>query len=378
MGIRIRFDTDAIAIPGGAMSAMDRASVTDVKVLLTLCARRELCAAYGDGESITALADAAGCTRDEVREAVAFWRGVGVLDMGTGKSRTATRARKAEGSTSAKEVSDVPEVSAPTVSEAPTSVAAETAATRKPAPKSELPRYTTEELTALLEERKDAAAYLDECQNLWGKMFNTHEINMILGLVDYLGLDWEYVLILLAYCLKTQEARGIRKSLRYVETMAFGFYDEGVCDVTSLHEKIKQSEQMAEVEGQLRTLFGMGGRALTPAEKKYFAAWLYEYKYGMDVIRRAYEVTVDTKGSFNIRYMNSVLANWNKDGLRTVEDVERADAAFRAENEKKRAASNGGGRKGAPAADGPASFDVDDFFAAAVRRSFGDEDPNDA
>lgn len=363
MSIRIRFDTDAIAIPGGALSAMDRASVNDVKVLLALCAHRELCAAYGEDETVSALAETVGCSLGEVKDAVAFWRGVGVLDVGAGKSRSSARARK--------------EASAPIISEEPV-MAEDTADVRKPMPKSEVPRYTTEELTALLEARKDAADCIHECQRIWGKMFNTHEINMILGLVDYLGLAWEYVLTLLAYCRKVQETRGIKPSLHYMEKTAFGFYDEGVCDLPALEDKIKQIEQMVEVEGQLRTLFGMGARALTPAEKRYFAAWLYEYKYGIDIIRRAYEVTVDTKGSFNIRYMNSVLANWNKDGLRTLEDVERADAAFRAENENKRVgAPVSGGRKSVSQGK-PASFDVDDFFAAAVRRSFGEDEPTDA
>ena len=129
---------------------------------------------------------------------------------------------------------------------------------------------------------------------------------------------------------------------------------------------------MAEVEGQLRTLFGMGARALTPKEKKCFSTWLYEYRYGMEIIRLAYDVTVDAKGSPNMSYMNSVLANWNRDGLRTPEAVQSAQAAFHAEQEKTR--TGGKGKTTAPTG----SFDTDDFFSAAVRRSFGEDfDPAD-
>ena len=64
--------------------------------------------------------------------------------------------------------------------------------------------------------------------------------------MDYLGLDWDYVLILLSYCRRLSERRGSTKSLHYVETVAFGFYDEGICDAVSLQDKLRQMELMAE------------------------------------------------------------------------------------------------------------------------------------
>jgi DNA replication protein DnaD len=67
-----------------------------------------------------------------------------------------------------------------------------------------------------------------------------------------------------------------------------------------------------------------------------------------------------------MRYMSKTLAAWNDEDLRTLEQIEAADAAFRAEREGKKAAETQNG-----------SFNTDDFFAAAVRRSFGDDfDPD--
>jgi DNA replication protein DnaD len=67
--------------------------------------------------------------------------------------------------------------------------------------------------------------------------------------------------------------------------------------------------------------------------------------------------------------MDAVLANWNRDGLRTLADIENSEASFQARKAEK------AGKK--PAPDGQGSFNTDDFFAAAVRRSFGDDfDPD--
>lgn len=374
-------DTSAVTIPAAAMSVLPRAGETDLKVLLALCADPAL-RRFGDRtEGGKKIAAAVGCTPEDVQDALAFWRGAGVCAIC--RDTAARRGREDPSDTGVKIAGSAPDAPTAPTNESAETVSASTETTetpaptvvaaRKPMPRSELPRYTTEELTALLETRKDAAECLDECQRIWGKMFNTHEVNMILGLVDYLGLDWEYVLVLLAYCHKTQEARGIRCSLHYVETTAFHLYDDGVCDVAALHERIKRNELMAEMETRLRSLFGMGSRALTPTEKKYFAAWLYEYKYDEDIIRRAYEITVDSKGEFKIKYMNSILANWHRDGLRTLEEIDRAQAAHRAEVDRARTMhTKPSGEGGSPRANGT-SYDVSDFFNAAVRRSLGDD-----
>jgi phage terminase large subunit-like protein len=58
-----------------------------------------------------------------------------------------------------------------------------------------LPNYTTEELANLLEQRREITQLIYECQNALGKMFNTHEINTVLGLNDYLGLDEQYIVL---------------------------------------------------------------------------------------------------------------------------------------------------------------------------------------
>ena len=241
----------------------------------------------------------------------------------------------------------------------------ETTPTRKPRGEDRLPHYTSVELADLLESRKEVSDYLNECQNIWGKIFNTHESNIMLGFADYLGLEWDYVLTLLAFCAREQDKRGMKRSLRYVETLAFAFYDEGVTDLPSLQEKLRRIEQAAEVEGSLRRMFGMGERALTPAEKKKFSTWLYEYKYDLDIITRAFEVTVDAKGSPSLKYMDAVLANWNRDGLRTLADIDAAEERFQSQKTDRSGKSS--------PADGQSSFDTDDFFAAAVRRSFGED-----
>jgi DnaD/phage-associated family protein len=317
MNIRINYGTAVATVPAAALAVMDRATKQDLTVLLTLAADPALLGG-APGECAGIIAARLGCPASQIETSLSFWRGAGVLTV-TEESERITPA--------------APSLPEEKPAPAPESSKEEPKETRpaRPRPAAELPRCTSAELADLLEARKDVNDFLRECQNVWGEMFNTHQTNTILGFVDYLGLEWDYILALLAFGVREQDKRGVKRSLRYVEKMAFDFYDEGITDLPALQEKIRRLEQTAEVEGSLRRMFGMGERALTPAEKKKFSTWLYEYQYGLDVITRAFEVTVDAKGSPNLKYMDAVLANWNRDGLRTLEDIEASEARFQAQ-----------------------------------------------
>ena len=381
MSVRINYEYDAVTIPGKAVPALERAGATDIRLLMALCTRADL--REVPETDLAAFATAIGCTEAQVAASFAFWRGVGVLVMDGSHERVSDllhvraepeQVRKADAAGT--ETGAKPAVGVPTGGEAVAPAAQETGSPATPTAKTkgrrakperhdQLPSYTIEQINTLLEEHPDTASYISESQNVWGKIFNTHEINILLGLVDYLGLDWDYVLILLSYCRRLSERRGSTKSLHYVETVAFGFYDEGICDAVSLQHKLRQMELMAETEGQLRSLFGMGSRALSTTEKRYFSTWLYDYGYGMDIIRRAYEITVDAIGEPKVKYTNSILSSWNSKGLKTLDAVN----AFVEASDRER-----GKGKGETARRVGSTFETDSFFAAALRRNFGDEE----
>ncbi len=397
MKIIMNYGRAVTVLPTLPATLLERATATDLKVLLAA-------ATQGDTEwpssavGMATLATRAGCTVAQAEAALAFWRGAGVMDVAEGEEVhasadvTATDLRastahmavrmprsepsradtteavqsvKGRAPASATGTAVPPDGSLPTKTEAAAD-ASPRVTVRRSVRDNRLPNYTMDEMNDLLEKDAKMAEYIHECEQVWGKLFNNKETNDLLGLVDYLGLEWDYVITLLAYCDRILKKKGSGKSIQYVVSNALSLYDEGISDLAALQEKLRQMELMADSEGQLRHLFGMGSRALTPKEKKTFSTWLYEYKYGMDVIRMAYDVTVDAKGKPSVNYMNSVLANWNRDGLRTPAEVEAAQKAFRAEKDRER-----GGREAV------GSFDTDDFFEAAVRQSLGENfDPS--
>ena len=315
MSIAFKYGSQVSVIPASAASKIDRATKKDIKVLITLGANPELL--HKLATDMAGAAAACGCTEAELSASLAFWRGAGVIED-DGEMQMQENAE-------------------------PIEQKAEPEKAIKLRREDELPKYTTEELTVLLEERKEASQLINECQQVLGKIFNTHEVNIVLGLGDYLGLDGSYILTLCDYCVSLG-----KKSLRYIEKKAFGLYDEGIITVEALAEYIEKMNLLASFEGQIRTLFGMRDRELTTKEKKFIDKWVNTFGYGMDIIKKAYDTTVDAIHEPSPAYANAVMERWYKEGKKTLLEIEAA--------ESERLPSEG-------------SFDTDDFFEAALRRS---------
>ena len=319
MKLTFEYGRRAVLLPAAALAHLDKATKKDIRVLLELAADPQ--AALDLAAASAALAARTGLTAAEIENSLAFWRGAGVVTA-----------------------EDEEDVVAPAVP------AARETATIPTLPDKGLPDYSREELSGILERRKGLARLIDDCQRAFGKIFNQNEISIIVGLSDFLGLSDEYILLLLTHCRNTD-----KRSLRYAEKMAIALYDEGIHDARDLEERLHRIEMMAEITGRIRTIFGITSRALTTKEKAALERWVCEMHFDEAMLTRAYEITVDSIGKASVAYADKILERWYADGYRTVEDVDKAIAEY-----QRKKAGNG------------SSFNVDEFFEAALRRTYGE------
>ncbi|MBE6546600.1 MAG: DnaD domain protein [Ruminococcaceae bacterium] len=324
-----RLWVDRTAIPEAAGELLKQADENDLRALALLLLS-------GDGEgglSAAELAAALDMEESEADASLKFWRGAGLVRQGSGK-RAGKPATKAE-------PKKEPEAQRP----AAVSKHREGVTERSDG----LGSYSTAELAAVMEQRAGSAQFIDEAQRIMGRMFRTYDVGILMGLVDQLGFDEAAVLTILSYIV----SKG-KTTLRYAERLALALYDEGLTDTAAVMERISRMERSGEVIERIRTLFGMGQRALTATEKKLFGTWTEVYGYDMDVIRLAYDITVDTIQKPAPKYTNSILEKWYTEGLHTPEEVQSYLDAERAKKEGDRIAK---------------SYDVEDFFEAALKRS---------
>ena len=216
--------------------------------------------------------------------------------------------------------------------------------------RSTLPHYSSEEIAEAVGKNSGCAEFLDSCQQLMGRIFNTSETAVIVGMLDYLKLPQDYILLLCSHAVTMQKT-----SVRYLEKMAIDLHDRGIVTYDALEEELKGVEERASAERFVRDLFGLGKRTLIKKEKQFIEAWANTFRFSRDMISKAYEITVKNTQGASMDYANRILENWYTAGYETPEDVDAAAAE----------------RKGQNAPPAGTSFSTDEFFEAALMRSYG-------
>lgn len=325
----------ALVLPDTVLDQMERANEQDFRILLSLAANPYT--ATDARRAIREVAERLSLEVATVEVSLSFWRGTGVLVAGeeeTEKSKAGKPAKRAK---------------------APAKPAA-TPAVKAPAqegavliPEKGLPVYSAEELEQIIDGSERLRELLNASQQVFGKIFNTSEFSVVVGMVDYLGFDEDYVLLILSHCRRMN-----KKSIRYAEKVALSLHDTGVTDAHSLEEYLHGIERMAQAQGQIRRMFGIGARQLSTKEKSMIEKWVGAMGFPIEVIRKAYEITVDSTKDHtaSIPYANTILERWHAEGYRTAGEVDAALAEY------KKNKDNG-------------ALDVDGFFDAALKRTYG-------
>lgn len=317
--LKIEYGDSVFALPRErVLDVLPSASGFDFKVLLLTASNDALRA---DEAKLTAeLCSKLDCTETALRKAIAFWESAGVI-----------RVCEYEGEAEPAESKDSP--------------------AKKKLQKQTFPEYTEGETADVIERHNELAAVIDACQQILGKMFTPGDVQSVVGIYDYLGLnDAGYIETLYQYCKKNGKS-----SARYIEKVAIDLHDKGILTTSDLNEYIKRRENSEELQLKVRELIGAANRRLTSKETRCIECWTTEWGMDVGVINLAYEVTVDRLGEYKIAYMNGVLENWHKEGLDSVEAVEASQESY-----KKKKAEATASRSG---------FDTDEFFEAALARS---------
>ena len=324
-------------IPDNIADILANADEQDLKILALLLMAAD---SEGEVEDSFSLEDMLGISKSEVDASLKFWRGAGVI--GTAHSSKKRAAEKTNENREAKS----------------TASADETASGIKYAHKggalegnvSEI--YGSRELATLLHDRAVTVDFIDEAQKVFGKTFTARDTSIVVRLIDEYGFDEESVLLFLSYV----RANG-KKGVSYAEKIAIGFYDDGITAIEDVEAEFLRREQSKEQIFKIKKMFGFGARELTKTENELFTKWIRDYGYGEDVIKLAYDIMINAIQRVQPKYADKILEKWHVEGLKTAEEIEKYEADKR------------GAQK--PASNDPQkSYDLDDFFAAAIKRSF--------
>lgn len=214
------------------------------------------------------------------------------------------------------------------------------------------PTYTGAQIEAYIAKNKRIRELFEECQALLQKTFNTHDFNNVIHLKEYYKFSSAYILLLLAHCVDID-----RTNWAYVRKLAGEFYDNGIDTYKKLEKHFADRKDEQSFEYKVRRLFGIGEREFVKTERAVFDKWL-EMEIDLGLVEYAYEITIEKTSKPSLRYASKIIENWMSNGIKTADEAREAQEKYR---EKQR----------------NETFDADDFFEAALKRSYSDmEDKN--
>lgn len=309
-----RFHPDALLLlPAELVEQLPNAGETELKILLS--AAVPLSKGAVDEEELTALLSET-YERTEIAAALAFWRGTGVLSADKRKGEPKPAPAKSE------------------ICEKAAKIDAE-----------EAPFYSSYELAQAAEEKPAFKSLCSFAEEKLGKVLNTSELAKLYTFLDYLKLPAEVIMLSIEDC----SSRG-KNSLRYISKQLIDFADSGADTYEKAEAILAKRRRFDRYADQIRALFGLGERKLVPKEKEALENW-QKWQFSEEMLTLAFEKTVASAKKPTISYMNKILENWHQNGWETPADVEK------------------GGGSGGKAAK---TYDVDDFFEAAVAKTMKD------
>ncbi|MDD6327187.1 MAG: DnaD domain protein [Lachnospiraceae bacterium] len=160
-----------------------------------------------------------------------------------------------------------------------------------------------------------------EFETLFGKPMSATDLQTLLYIYDTLDFDIDLFEYLIEYCVMMG-----KKNCRYMETVAIAWYKDGI------KTKQQAKEQHSMTAGIAKTVFkALGIRRAMPTtiENAYITTWSKDFGFSVEIIEEACMRGIAQKpNSVNFAYINGILENWHKKGVKTFADIERVDKEF--------------------------------------------------
>lgn len=258
----------------------------------------------GSTFSSQALEAALGLSHEECADALLYWKDAGILEASLASEQAADKQPEKQASTPVS-VSDPKEFPL----ENRVTLLSATA-----------PHPDRREVARRLEESKSLSFLIPEAEKLLDRPLTASQVSTLVYLHDYVGLGCAVILMAVEYC------RSIGKAtVREAEKLLLSWADTGVTSVEKAEHYISDHLALHDAQGRISRLFGIAGRALTPKEKDYIRIWVMDYAFSDELIKLAYDRTIDNIGTLRFTYLNKILADWFRKGVRTSADLDRLD-----------------------------------------------------
>jgi len=274
------------------------------------------------------IAKALGCTESDIDDILEFWVDEGVL---------------------------ISDNSAP---KAPEKAPAAKPEKKKTAPKKEpesipVPTLTQKDIIEALNASPELDALVQGAQEVLGKTLSHVQQELIINMVQHYGLPGEVVLTILQYG-KTEKGRGRAIGNAYLAAMAKNWSEEGITTLDAAEEKLRELENSDKLWNEILATASISFRNPTVNQREMIKNWNEGFSF--DMIEYACELMKENAVKPTLKYVDKILQNWQKKGIKTLDEAKADNEAHRAKNEN----AKSGKLQGTP------SFDISEIEKKAM------------
>lgn len=218
--------------------------------------------------------------------------------------------------------------------------------TKKPLPvkkekqeiKISAPNLSPKDIACLAGENPEIAELLNEAQEAYGRTISPSEQEMIVNLVTFYGLSYGAVLMLLGYCRREREA-GRAISAGYFYKIAEKWLDEGITTVEEAEEKIRALEQGGRLWQTIKERTQISKKTPTVSQMEMINQWKSDFS--MEMIELAIDEMKENIDNPNLRYVDKILKNWKKAGIKTPAQYKKSLEEYKKKKEEAENAKSG-------------------------------------
>lgn len=180
------------------------------------------------------------------------------------------------------------------------------------------PSYKSSEISRRLSENPRMSQMYKMVGQILGKTLSSADTELLYSFHDYYGLPIEVIIVLIEYYVSKD-----KRSMKFIEKEVGKWASAGVNTIKKAKAYIEKREAFLSYAGQVRTALGIQERRLSTRELTYIKNWQNEFAMSIDMVKLAFEATVNQTGKLSFAYMNKILESWSQNGFCKPEDISK-------------------------------------------------------
>ena len=165
-------------------------------------------------------------------------------------------------------------------------------------------------------------AMLKDIEMLLARPLSPNEMSIYLNWQREFAFSSELILILMEYCI----SKG-KSDPRYIEKVALSWYDLKITTIDQAQNLIKKTEDKWINIRKILTYLGINNNTdIMKPQQDLIEKWLLIYKFPNEIILKACDICFERLNRADFKYIDGILTNWNRNNIKTLEDIALKDA----------------------------------------------------